>query len=170
MLFGVSISVSFCLFLKAIRALQVDPTECRIKSLFNYGFWLSQKHWLSEEENLVNFALLLTKIGIYSLFTHCLHHVLSKTCKSSNPTAQRSGKNLQAKQLRNWNNLEICAELSLLKTPLGKPVSNLKILKYLFLTCCKWKFNTYLKQPFTLESTSIYILKVKNLSQEGLNA
>lgn len=66
MLFGVSISVTFCLFLKSIRALQVDLTECRIKNLLDFGFQLSQKHWLSEEENPVTFAHLLTKSGIYS--------------------------------------------------------------------------------------------------------
>lgn len=104
MLFGVSISVSFCHFLKAIRALQVDLTECRIECLFYFGLQSPQKHWLSEEENPVPFAHLLAKSGIYSWFTHCLCHVLSKTCKRSNPTAQRPGKNVQAKQLRNWNN------------------------------------------------------------------
>lgn len=70
----------------------------------------------------------------------------------------------------NWNNLEIYAELSPLTTLPGKPESNQKILKHLFLTCCKWEFNAFLKQTFTLKSTCIYILKVKNASQKGLNA
>lgn len=69
----------------------------------------------------------------------------------------------------NWNNLEIYAELSRLTMLPGKPESNQKILKHLFLTCCKWEFNAFLKQTFTLKSTCIYILKVKNASQKGLN-